>query len=93
MPAITMEKGRAVTLPVNAFTLSKELFLEWNTKKNGSGKSCKGSARITVNRDTTLFAQWGKLALKLSKVSSFRKGKMLTLKTTVTAKHKAKVKK
>ena len=84
MTAMEVESETETTLPKNTFTKAKNLFIKWNTKKDGSGTSYGDGAKISVTEDTTLFAQWGKINISLSKVT-VKKGKKATLKATVKA--------
>ena len=78
-----VKAGVKITLPKNAYTRSKYMFTEWNTAKNGSGKAYKDGAKVTLDRDTTLYAQWGEISLKLADRSTVTRGKELTLKATL----------
>ena len=88
MSSLVVYSGEKVTLPANTFTRAKYRFMSWNTKKNGSGKSYKDGAKVTLDKSTTLYAQWGKISLKLTK-PTVRKGKKVTLKATAKAGGKA----
>lgn len=56
---VTSSDG-SVTLQANSFTRSKYRFKGWNTEADGSGTAYANGASITVNEDTTLYAQWKK---------------------------------
>jgi uncharacterized repeat protein (TIGR02543 family) len=34
-------------------------FVEWNTQSDGSGKSYDEGDSVTINKNLTLYAQWG----------------------------------
>lgn len=89
MEKLIAQNGVQTVLPKNAFTRSKYEFIAWNTKKNGSGKTCKDGAKVTLDRDTVLYAQWAKISLKMAKVSTVKPGKKLTLKATLKLDGKA----
>jgi uncharacterized repeat protein (TIGR02543 family) len=52
------KEGESVTVAENAFEIEDKVFIEWNTKADGSGDSYKPGDSITLNSDITLFAQW-----------------------------------
>ena len=58
MEAQTVISGEAVTLTANAFTREGYKFTGWNTAADGSGTSYEDSASVTLDADTTLYAQW-----------------------------------
>lgn len=82
MAVIEVTNGEEFTLPKNQFTRSKNLFIAWNTKKKGTGETYRDGAKVTVNKDTTFYAQWGKVSLDMTQIASIKKGKKLTLKAT-----------
>ena len=54
----TLTKGETVTLSECAFTNDGYSFAGWNTVADGSGTTLRDQARVKVNRDVTLYAQW-----------------------------------
>lgn len=50
--------GKPGKLDANAFTWENHTFKAWNTRKDGSGKSYADEARVDLEKDTTLYAQW-----------------------------------
>lgn len=66
---VTADDG-SVTLQANSFTRSKYRFKGWNTEANGSGTDYANGASITVNENTTLYAQWKKKSSSSSSVSA-----------------------
>ncbi len=76
MDAISVEKGAKTKLTANAFTRSGYVFLNWNTKADGSGTTIKDEATVTVNASVTLYAQWGTITVSFDKNASNAKGKM-----------------
>ena len=56
------KEGESVTVAENAFEIEDKVFIEWNTKADGSGDSYKPGDSITLNSDITLFAQWQNVA-------------------------------
>ena len=56
----TAEKGSIITLNANKFKRTGYTFTGWNTKKDGTGSSFKNRAKVKLNADTTLYAQWKK---------------------------------
>ncbi len=55
-------KGKETTLPVNSFTKSGYEFEKWNTKADGTGTDYQ--EKITINENTTLYAQWKKMSVE-----------------------------
>lgn len=56
----TAEKGSTVTLKANTFKRTGYTFTGWNTKKDGSGTTFKNKAKVKLNANATLYAQWKK---------------------------------
>ncbi len=54
-----MEKSTATALPANTFTKTDLNFLGWNTKADGTGTAYANGASVSLDSDTTLYAQWG----------------------------------
>ncbi len=54
----TVDKGTSTKLKKNKFTREGYAFDSWNTQADGKGKSYKDKDEITVEEDTTLYAQW-----------------------------------
>ena len=50
--------GSTVTVLNNSFTKSNSIFVEWNTKADGSGISYNPADTFTITEDTVLYAQW-----------------------------------
>ncbi len=44
--------------PANTFTREGYTFTGWNTAEDGSGTSYAAGASVTINKNTTLYAQW-----------------------------------
>ena len=58
--AVQEMKGKTATaLSANAFTKEGYLFLEWNTKADGTGTPYADGASVSLDSDITLYAQWG----------------------------------
>lgn len=53
-----VKKNSATSLKANTFTRSNYIFVGWNTKADGGGKSFKNGASVTFNTNTKLYAQW-----------------------------------
>ena len=49
-----------LTLPENKFTRENYIFKEWNTKADGTGTTHYDGDKISIGKDTTLFAIWQK---------------------------------
>ena len=60
MTPLTAEKGESVTLPTCSFTRAGYYFAGWNTKADGSGTALRDGAKVKINNDATLYAQWSK---------------------------------
>lgn len=58
MNEITVEAGSEVTISANTFSRDEWAFAGWNTKSDGTGTPHDDKAKITLNADITLFAQW-----------------------------------
>lgn len=58
MNEITVEAGSEVTISANTFSRDGWAFAGWNTKSDGTGTPHDDKAKITLNADITLFAQW-----------------------------------
>ena len=53
-------QGGSVFVTENAFTApGSAQFISWNTKSDGTGTDYAPGAELTLNEDTTLYAQWG----------------------------------
>ena len=53
-----VKKGEPTHLNENRFTKDGHFFLEWNTKKDGSGKQYADKAIIETDTNVILYAQW-----------------------------------
>ncbi len=58
MEPIQVGVNKNTDLPINKFTKSKYSFVEWNTKKDGTGQKYADGGNININADTILYAQW-----------------------------------
>lgn len=58
MEAQTVTSGETAALTANAFTRDGYTFSGWNTAADGTGTSYADSASVTLDADTTLYAQW-----------------------------------
>lgn len=76
--SITLEKGKALTLPKNP-TNKGYTFNGWTTK---DGKAFKN--KTTVNEDITLYAKWDKETTTTKKTTTTTTKKITTNKTTTT---------
>ena len=56
----TAKKGATITLKANKFKRTGYTFTGWNTKKNGTGSTFKDKAKVKLNANATLYAQWKK---------------------------------
>lgn len=52
------QSGSVPTVAANTFTLTDNVFVEWNTAADGSGDSYEPGDTITVADDVTLYAIW-----------------------------------
>lgn len=76
--------GEPVKLKANSFTYEGYDFVEWNEKKDGSGKKYPDGGEITVNAALILFAQWSPVKpQKPQSVEIFYSG--TTVNLTLTA--------
>jgi len=50
--------GKELELTPNAFEYEGHTFTGWNTEADGSGESYANKAKVTLDADTTLYAQW-----------------------------------
>jgi len=89
MASLKLKRGEKTAIPLNTFTRSKYEFIEWNTRQKGSGKAYKDGSKITVKEDTTLYAQWGEIALTLGDIPSVKRGSQLKLKASLKVNGKA----
>ena len=55
------EDGVEESLDLNQFTRSGYIFVGWNTRSDGKGKSYQDGQVVSFSESTTLYAQWGKL--------------------------------
>lgn len=56
----TVVKGQQIQLQQNEFTNpSGEIFVEWNTQRDGSGTSYLDQQQVITESELTLYAQWG----------------------------------
>ena len=53
--------GEKTALTANAFARTGYVFGSWNTKADGTGTSYDDKAEVTLDADTTLYAQWKQL--------------------------------
>lgn len=75
--------GEPVKLKANSFTYEGYDFVEWNEKKDGSGKKYPDGGEITVNAALILFAQWSPVKpQKPQSVEIFLSGTTVTLTLT-----------
>lgn len=58
--AESFDKGETITIDTDIPTKDGYTFGEWNTKKDGSGKTYKPGDKYTGDKDLTLYAIWGK---------------------------------
>ncbi|SDJ70638.1 Listeria/Bacterioides repeat-containing protein [Lachnospiraceae bacterium G41] len=59
MPSQFYKENTSMALAKNQFIYSGKEFIGWNTKQNGSGTSYADKGEIKLNKDITLYAQWG----------------------------------
>ncbi len=59
----TVGAGKEFTLNTNTFTRDGYEFSGWNTAADGSGTAYGDGEEITLNVDTTLYAQWTEVAV------------------------------
>lgn len=52
-------KGAEATVKSNSFTHDTKVFLSWNTKTDGTGKTYYPNSTVKITGDVTLYAQWG----------------------------------
>lgn len=52
-------KGAFATVKANAFNKDNMVFLSWNTKTDGTGKTYYPNSTVKITGDVTLYAQWG----------------------------------
>lgn len=57
-PSAEMLIGSSYTLPSNAYDRANYSFVNWDTNPAGDGYSYTDAQTITVNANTTLYAQW-----------------------------------
>ena len=57
-PNSPYDSGDTVTVLANSFTKSGYLFTNWNTASDGTGTSYNPGATFSINKNTTLYAQW-----------------------------------
>jgi len=69
-------------LKKNTFTRNGYYFDGWNTKPNGKGKPYKDQQVIRIKKNLHLYAQWGKLNLKVKKYT-YKKAAKKQIKVTV----------
>ena len=58
MEKLEVRPSSTITLTENTFTRTGYTFNGWNTSADGKGTSYEDKAEITVEADTTLYAQW-----------------------------------
>jgi uncharacterized repeat protein (TIGR02543 family) len=58
MEAQPVTMGGEATLPKNGFTRTGYTFVGWNTKADGSGTAYADGDSVSLNENTTLYAQW-----------------------------------
>lgn len=51
-------KGAEATVMSNSFTNDTKVFLSWNTKTDGTGKTYYPNSTVKITGDVTLYAQW-----------------------------------
>ena len=86
MKSTTCIRGKTYKLRKNTFTRKGYVFLKWNTKKNGKGKSYSNLAKIKNiasknKKKITLYAIWGK---KITVKFNANGGSVKQAKKTVT---------
>ena len=54
----TVPYGESASLNANSFTRTGYTFSGWNTKADGTGTAYNDGANVTLNGNTTLYAQW-----------------------------------
>lgn len=59
-------KGAEATVKSNSFTHDTKVFLSWNTKTDGTGKTYYPNSTVKITGDVTLYAQWGDKASTVS---------------------------
>lgn len=59
-------KGAFATVKANAFTKDNMVFLSWNTKADGTGKTYYPNSTVEITGNVTLYAQWGDKASTVS---------------------------
>ncbi len=65
--SIEVEEGGTTTVPsCGSLSMKGYDFVEWNTKKDGSGKAYKELQSLKVDGDITLYAQWSIHAYSIS---------------------------
>lgn len=82
MDAIEGEEGTETTLTANKFTRDGYTFEGWNTKADGSGTAYADSAKIKLDADITLYAQWEKNASSPSSTKATSSSNSRTLANT-----------
>jgi len=89
----SVEKGSRITIPDEGeLSLSGYSFDGWDTRRNGSGDRYYENDRMTVNEDTTLYAQWkqgsnnggGDTAVTFSGVTADGSSSQTTTQLTLT---------
>ena len=58
MPTQYLPKNIEMPIGKNTFINSGKVFVEWNTKTDGSGTSYSDESKISIGEDITLYAQW-----------------------------------
>ena len=58
MDMITVEKGNSITIIGNKFSRFGYTFCDWNTERDGSGKTYYKNSTLKLNEDIILYAQW-----------------------------------
>ncbi len=58
MEPIEVGVNKNTDLPINKFTKSEYSFVEWNTKKDGTGQKYADGGNINIGADAVLYAQW-----------------------------------
>ena len=84
MESLSVEKHAKVKLPECEFTRENYVFLNWYViNDKGEETDIKDQATVTVNKDATLYARWGKITVSFDKNASDAKGKMASIEATM----------
>ena len=84
MDSATYSAGETATVAANGFAKIGYTFVSWNTSADGKGTTYAPAASLTVNGDTTLYAQWALGAVTVYNVT-FADGQGHTITTVPVA--------